>query len=306
MNKTFFFLSNMSSVYTLQNNNRTKTAVIIIIFIALTTIVGYAASYYFDNYLIAVMAFGLSLIQSGAAYFFGDKIALATANAEEITVEDFPKIHEMIDNLSKIADIPKPKVYFSPDPSANAFACGRDPKHSSICLNQGILDLLNKNELEGVIAHELSHIKNRDTLVMTITMVLASVISLIVDNIFRFSFFGFGSKDDRDTNKSPWVYALYIIILIAAPVLAIMLQLAVSRSREYLADATAVTFTRYPEGLISALEKLYGQKTKTNVNSTAMSSLYIAPPLQNHNQFFENIFSTHPSISERVSKLRGE
>jgi len=295
----------MSSVYTIQSNNRNKTIAIIIVFIALTTVVGYAASYYFNNYLIAVMAFGLSLVQSGAAYFFGDKIALATASAEEITVADFPKIHEMIDNLSKIADIPKPKVYFSPDPSANAFACGRDPEHSSICLNQGILDLLNKNELEGVIAHELSHIKNRDTLVMTITMVLASVISLIVDNVFRFSIFGFGGNSDRESNKSPWVYALFVVILIAAPILAIMLQLAVSRSREYLADATAVTFTRYPEGLISALEKLYGQKTKTSVNSTAMSSLYIAPPLHNQNQFFQNLFSTHPSISERVSKLKG-
>jgi heat shock protein HtpX len=296
----------MSSVYTLQTNNRNKTIAIVAIFIALTTVVGYGAAYLFNNYFIAILAFALSLIQSGAAYFFGDKIALASAQAEEITAEDFPQIHEMIDNLSKIADIPKPKVYFSPDPSANAFACGRDPQHASICLNQGILDLLNKNELEGVIAHELSHIKNRDTLVMTITMVLASVISFIVDNVFRFSFFGFGGDNDRESNKSPWVYALYIVILIAAPVLAIMLQLAVSRSREYLADASAITFTRYPNGLISALEKLYSQKTKTTVNSTAMSSLYIAPPLHNHNQFFQNLFSTHPTIEQRVSKLKGE
>ena len=296
----------MSSVYTLQTNNRNKTIAIIAIFIALTTIVGYAASYFFNNYFIAILAFVLSLVQSGVAYFFGDKIALASASAQEVTDQDFPQIHSMIDNLCKIADIPKPKVYFSPDPSANAFACGRDPQHSSICLNQGILDLLNKNELEGVIAHELSHIKNRDTLVMTITMVLAFVISFIVDNVFRFSFFGFGGSDDRESSKSPWVYALYIVILIAAPVLAIMLQLAVSRSREYLADATAVTFTRFPDGLISALEKLYSQKTKTSVNSTAMSSLYIAPPLHNHNQFFQNLFSTHPTIEQRVGKLKGE
>ena len=295
----------MSSVYTLQTNNRNKTIVIVAVFIALTTVVGYGAAYLFNNYFIAIFAFVLSLIQSGAAYFFGDKIALASAQAEEITAQDFPQIHEMIDNLSKIAGIPKPKVYFSPDPSANAFACGRDPEHASICLNQGILDLLNKNELEGVIAHELSHIKNRDTLVMTITMVLASVISFIVDNVFRFSFFGFGGND-RESNKSPWVYVLYVVILIAAPLLAIMLQLAVSRSREYLADATAVTFTRYPNGLISALEKLYSQKTKTSVNSTAMSSLYIAPPLHNQNQFFQNLFSTHPTIEQRVLKLKGE
>jgi len=295
----------MSSVYTTQSNNQTKTFFIIIIFIALTTLVGYGASYYFQNYTLAILAFGLSLFQSGVAYFFGDKIALMTSGAQEVTPEQAPEIHNLVENLSKIADIPKPKVYISPDPSANAFACGRGPGHASICLNQGILDLLDKNELEGVIAHELSHVKNRDTLVMTITMVLTSVISFIVDNVFWFSFLG-SSADDKESNKSPWVFILYIIVMIAAPILALILQMAVSRSREYLADATAITFTRYPDALISALEKLYNQKTVSSVNSTAMSSLYIAPPKHNHTQFIQNLFSTHPTVQDRIAKLRGE
>jgi heat shock protein HtpX len=296
----------MSSVYTIQSNNRTKTFVIITLFILLTTLVGYTAALYFNNYSFALIAFAISLIQSGIAYFFGDKVALASAGAQEISPEKAPQIHTLVENLCKIADIPKPKIYISPDPSANAFACGRDPKNASICLNQGILDLLDKNELEGVIAHELSHIKNRDTLVMTITMVLASVISFIVDNIFRFSFLGFGGNNDRESNRSPWVYILYIVMIVAAPLLAIIMQLAISRSREYLADATAVTFTRYPDGLISALEKLYSQKIPSTYRSTAMSSLYISPPKQSGGKILNNLFSTHPTIEERVSKLRGE
>jgi len=296
----------MSSVYTLQSNNRTKTFVIITLFILLTTLVGYVAALYFNNYSFALIAFAVSLIQSSVAYFWGDKVALASTGAREVSFEEAPQIHTLVENLSKIADIPKPKVYISPDPAANAFACGRDPKHASICLNQGILDLLDKNELEGVIAHELSHVKNRDTLVMTITMVLTSVISFIVDNIFRFSFFGFGGRDDRESNRSPWIYVLYIVVIIAAPLLALIMQLAISRSREYLADATAVTFTRYPDGLISALEKLYSQKIPSAYQSTAMSSLYIAPPKKSKGAFMQNLFSTHPTIEERVSKLRGE
>jgi heat shock protein HtpX len=281
------------------------------VFILLTTVVGYTASLYFQNYAIAVFALILSLFQSGAAYFFGDKIALMSVEAQEVTAEEFPQIHVLVENLSKIAGIEKPKIYISPDQSANAFACGRGPGHASICLNQGILDILNKQELEGVVAHELSHIKNYDTLVMTITMVLASVISFIVDNIFRFSFFGFGSQDERNHDQPPWIYVLYIFVIIAAPILALTLQLAVSRSREYLADATAVTFTRYPDGLISALEKLYSQSTPSSSHSTAMSSLYISPPNNNSGKnskpnFLQNMFSTHPSVQERVAKLRGE
>ncbi|GAB4143689.1 MAG: zinc metalloprotease HtpX [Patescibacteria group bacterium] len=296
----------MSSVYTIQRNNRTRTTIIIMAFIALTTLVGYTASLYFRSYGFALFAFGLSLVQSLIAYYVGDKVALAISQAQEIKYEDSPQIFEMVQNLSKIAGIPTPRVYISPDRSANAFACGRDPEHASICLNQGILDLLNKNELEGVIAHELSHVANRDTLVMTVTMVLASVISFLVDIMFRISFFGFGG-DDEDRNIQPWVFVLWIALVILAPVLAMLMQLAVSRSREYLADATAVSYTRYPEGLISALQKLYSQRRPADIQASSMNSLYISPARQRGAaNFFSNLLSTHPSIEDRIANLKGE
>jgi heat shock protein HtpX len=297
-------LYTMSSVYSIQRKNSIRTTIVISAFIALTTAVGYIASLYFKNYGFALGAFGLALVQSAIGYFYGGGIALASVGAKQVSDQESPEIHEIVSNLSKIAGIPKPKVFISPDPSANAFACGRDPKHASICLNQGILDLLDKNELEGVIAHELSHIRNRDTLVMTVTMVLASVISIIIDFIFRFGIFGARDEDDL---KNPVTYVIMIAVFILAPLLSILMQMAVSRSREFNADATAVTFTRYPEALISALQKLYNQSTATSVQATNMSSLYISPPKRRKMNFLTNdLFSTHPSIEKRIANLRGQ
>lgn len=296
----------MASVYTIQSNNRLKTTGIVFVFVLLTTLVGYAAGYYFNNYGITLLAFVLAIGQSLVAYFAGDKVALAIARAKAVSDQEAPEIHELVSNLSKIAGIPKPQVFISPDGSANAFACGRGPGDASICLNEGILKLLDKNELEGVIAHELSHIINRDTLVMTVTMVLSSVISLIVDFAFRLSFFGFGDSNNRENNRSPLLLVAGVILMIVAPILALLLQLAVSRSREYLADATAITMTRYPEGLISALQKLYSQNTPADIRASSMSSLYIAPQRRSTAHFIENLFSTHPSIDERIANLRSQ
>lgn len=294
----------MKSAYSQQSSNIRKTWILLFVFVGLVSALCYIISLYYNNYAIAFIGFGISLAQAGAAYFVGDKIALHTARGHEVSAQDAPHIHTIVENLSTVAGIPKPRIFISPDPAPNAFATGRDPQHASICLNQGILDLLDKHELEGVIAHELSHIKNRDILVMTTTMVLASVITVITDLSFRLAFFG-GGRRGKDENQSPILLIIYIITILLAPFVAVLIQLAVSRSREYLADASAVVLTRYPDGLIRALQKLYAAPTASTTYASSMAHFYIAPPKQNFGQ--QNVkswFSTHPPIEERIAALQ--
>jgi heat shock protein HtpX len=275
------------------------------VFVSLISLIFYVIGLYQGNYIWPIIGLFFSLAQAFTAYFWGDKIALAVNGAKEVSYDEAPQIHEMIQNLAKIAGIPMPKVYISPDPSANAFACGRDPNHASVCLNQGILDLLNKNELEGVIAHELSHVKNRDILVMTTTMVLASIASFVADIGFRMMFWGgLGGRKNSNDEKSPWIMVVYILTLILAPIIATLIQLSISREREYLADATGVTLTRYPEGLISALQKLYASPVPTEHYSTSMNHFFIAPPKRSFGEKIGGLFNTHPSIEQRIEALR--
>lgn len=290
------------SAYSQRYNNIRQTWLLIFVFVGLISGIFYVVGLYQGSFIWPVLGLLISLGQAFIAYFFGDKIALAASGAREVKYEEAPKIHEIVQNLSKIADIPIPKIHISPDKSANAFACGRDPNNASICLNQGILDILNKNELEGVIAHELSHIKNRDILVMTVTMVLASVASFVADIGFRVLLWG-GNKKDRE-NQSPVILILYILTIVLAPIVAGLIQMAVSRQREFLADATAVTFTRYPEGLINALQKLYNNPTPSEHYATSMNHFYISPPKKTFGEKVSGLFSTHPKIEERVEALR--
>jgi heat shock protein HtpX len=292
----------MASAYSQQSSNIRKTWLLMFLFIGLVSAFCFTLALYFNNYGIAVIGIVISLFQAVIAYRFGDKIALHTARAQEVSPEEAPRIHNLVDNLTKIAGIPKPRVFISPDPSPNAFATGRNPKNASICLNQGILDLLNKQELEGVIAHELSHIKNRDILVMTVTMVLASIITVLTDLSFRLAFFGGGRRDNEA--KSPIIILLYIITILLAPFVALLIQMAVSRSREYLADASAVVMTRYPQGLVSALQKLYNSPTPAKHYSTSMNHFYISPPKKKFGAKPSSLFSTHPPIEERVKALQ--
>jgi heat shock protein HtpX len=289
------------SAYSQRYNNIRQTWLLIFVFVGLISGVFYIIGLYQGSYVWPIIGLFISLAQAFIAYFFGDKIALASSGAREVKYEEAPKIYEIVQNLSKIAGIPAPKIHISPDKSANAFACGRDPNHASICLNQGILDILDKNELEGVIAHELSHIKNRDILVMTVTMVLASVASFVADIGFRILLWG-GNKKDRE-NQSPVVLILYIATIILAPIVAGLIQMAVSRQREFLADATAVTLTRYPEGLINALTKLYKNPIPSEHYATSMNHFFIAPPKKSFGEKVSGLFSTHPKIEERVEAL---
>ncbi len=290
----------MNSAYSVQYNNVRKTWILIFFFVALVTSGFFLLGWIYDNYLFPIFGLFLSIGQSLVGYFFGDKVALSFAKGQEVKFEEAPQIHNIVENISKIADIPKPKIYISPDPSANAFACGRSPKHASICLNQGLLKILDKNELEGVIAHEIAHIKNRDILVMTVTMVLSSLVAFIADIGMRLMVFG-GQSDNK--NKSPILLILYIVFLILAPLVSLLIQMAISRSREYLADATAVVFTRYPKGLIGALEKISNNPVPTTNYSTAMNHLYISEPKRVFGEDIEDIFSTHPPVKDRIAKL---
>jgi heat shock protein HtpX len=295
----------MTSAYSQQSNNVRKTWFLIILFTVLVSGLFYGYGYVSGNYGITIMGIVFSLGQSIVAYFGGEKLALMSAGAKEIVYDQNPQIFEMVTNISKIAGIPTPKIHISPDPSPNAFACGRDPQHASICLNQGIIDLLNKQELEGVIAHELSHIKNRDILIMTITMVLSSIISFIADYGIRNMMWGGNnnSDDEGGSGSSVVVMILYVVAMMLAPILSAVITMSVSREREFLADATAIVFTRYPKGLADALLKLEGDPTPSEHYSTATNHFYISEPKRSWGEKAANLFSTHPKISERVEAL---
>lgn len=291
----------MASAYTYQLHNVRRTWILIVVFTALTSGVFYVFGAFYGNSLFAVAGLLISLVQAGLAYFVGDKIALATARAQEVGSERAPQIHLLVENLSKIAGISKPKIFISPDKSANAFATGRNPENAKICLNRGILDLLNKAELEGVIAHELAHIKNRDILVMTVTMVMSSVITFLADFGLRMRFFNFNDRDREST--SPIITVLYLLTLFLAPLAATLISLGISRKREFLADATGVVMTRYPDGLKNALQKLYRNPTPTDHYATSMNHFYITPVKKTFGEKINGLFSTHPSLEERIANL---
>ena len=293
----------MTSAYSYQNGNVQKTWILLFLFVGVVSGLFYGFGAYTRSPIFGVLGLVVSLGQAVFAYFGGEKLALLSAGAKEIQYEDSPQIFEMVTNLCRVAGIPVPKIHISPDPSANAFACGRDPAHASICFNQGILDLLDKNELEGVVAHELSHVKNRDTLVMTVTMVMASVISFIADSGMRMMFWGGNNRDDNEGGNNPVVMILFVIGIMLAPFVSLLIQMAISREREYLADASGVVLTRYPQGLIGALNKLYASPVPTNHYSTSTCHFYIAPPKQQFGENMKSFFSTHPSIENRVERL---
>lgn len=224
-------------------------------------------------------------------------MALAVNGAKEIQKKDNPRLWRIIENLSITEGMPMPKVYIMDDPALNAFATGRKPDKSAVCATTGLLNALDDNELEGVMAHELGHIKNYDMRVNTIAFALVGIISMIADFFWQITIFG-----GRDNNRHPAFYALAIVAVILAPLAAMLLQLAISRRREYLADATGALTTRYPEGLASALEKIGKQGSKTRIQNTATAHMFFASPLKGKK--LAGLFSTHPPVEERIKALR--
>lgn len=290
-------------MYTQVAANKRKSVALTLVFILLVSALGYVYSVAFDRpgafIFVAVFAVLYALI----SYHFSAQIALGLAGAKPIAKQDAPELYRLVENLSIASGLPMPKVYIVNDPAPNAFATGRDPKHAVVAVTTGILQLLDKEELEGVLAHELSHVGNYDIRFMAVVMVMVTVVSLLSDFFFRISFFG---EDDEERGANPIALVVAIVAAVIAPLVATLLQLAVSRRREYLADASGALLTRYPEGLARALEKIGGVNRPLEHASTANAHMYFSNPLAGRKtgSFVMNLFSTHPPIEERVKRLR--
>lgn len=295
--------------------NKQRTALIIFLFILLISIFGYFIGLYITNgdynssfYIMAVFTV-FSIFYSIFSYYASSKIALKMSHANEINKKTYPKLYNIVDNLSITAGLPTPKIYIINDTALNAFATGRDPKHASVTITSGLLDQLDKVELEGVIAHELSHIKNYDIRLQTIIIVLIGFIILISDLFLRNLIYRGGMRStNRSSNKGGNMVFLLIAIVFAilTPVIAKIMQLALSRQREYLADANAIMLTRYPKGLIRALRKISLDTEALEVANKATAHLYIENPLRNEKRksYLDKMFSTHPAIEDRINRLK--
>ena len=275
------------------------------LFLVIIISLGWLISRAYGSPVILWIAVIFSVVQALISYYSGDKVALAVSGAKEIEKKDNVELWHIIENLSITAGLPMPKVYIIEDQAPNAFATGRDPQHASVAVTTGLLDRLGKQEVEGVIAHELSHVGNYDIRLMTIVVVLVGVIALISDLFIRFRIFGFGGRDDNNNQGQGIFFLIAIVAAILAPIAATLIQLAISRKREFLADSSGVLLTRYPEGLASALEKISGYKKPMEKVSGATSHLFITNPFGNKESYFSKIFSTHPPIEERIRLLRG-
>ena len=283
--------------------NKRRTVIIMAVFVLF---VG-AISWLFNQYLGGQpsMFYGVlvaAILYAVITYFAGSRLALAVNGAHEIHKEDNPRLWRIIENLSITDGLPMPRVYIMDDPAPNAFATGRKPEDAAVCATSGLLDIMDDNELQGVFAHELGHVKNYDIRVSMIAFALTAVISLIADVILRLTWFRGGSGRRNNDEGGQVLLFLGIIAAILAPIVATMIQLAISRQREYLADATGALTTRYPEGLISALQKLenYGRPLKRQ--NTATAHLFFSNPLRAHS--LTSLFSTHPPIPDRIARLR--
>lgn len=291
----------MASLYTQQGKNVRRTWLLMSVFLVLIIAIGYFISWYLNDASILYIAVAFSLIMNIGAYWFSDKVALAASGAKEASSTEYLELHRILENLAITAGIQKPRLYIIDDPAPNAFAAGRDQKHAVVAVTRGLLERLDRSELEGVLAHELSHIGNRDILVMTVAVVLAGFISIIADIFLRMSFFG---GDNRE-NKNPLIMIAGVIAILIAPIAAQLIQLAVSRRREFLADATGALITRYPDGLASALQKISAYQAPMQRANHATAHLFISNPFGAHEagRFIAKIFSTHPPVEERVAAL---
>jgi len=293
----------MATLYTQQGQNVRKTWMLMSIFLIIVIGLGFVFSRMYNNPNILYFFVVFSVVMNIVSYWYSDKIALTMAGAHPASREQFFDFYTTVENLAITAGLPMPKIYVIEDPSPNAFATGRDKNHAVVAVTTGLLSIMNKTELEGVIAHEMSHIGNKDMLLSTVAVVLVGFIAIISDMMVRMSIFG-GRRDDREGNGIFMIVG--IILAILAPIAATLIQLAISRKREYLADASGSLLTRYPEGLASALEKIskYGRPMKKQ--STAIAHLYIANPTGS-GQFakkMSGLFSTHPPVEERIKRLR--
>src|SRR3989344_4610967 len=293
----------MATLYNQYDKNIRLTWVYITMFLVFVIGVGYVFAGAMQSSGILYIAVAVSVLMSVTSYWWSDKIVLSMSGAKELTFDSHKEIYRIVENLAITAGLPIPKIYFIEDTALNAFATGRDPKHGVICLTTGIIDRLEKAELEGVIAHELSHIGNRDTLLSTVVVILVGFVALLADWFRHWAWFG-GSRNGDSKNQLQVVLMIAAVILsILAPLFAMLIQLAISRKREFLADASGALLTRYPEGLASALQKISGDTEPLEAANRATAHLYIANPFKGKN--VAKLFMTHPPIEERIAALRG-
>ena len=292
------------NIYHEQSKNVWKTWLLMSTFSVVIIAIGYVFSMVYDNSTILIVAIVFSLFMNFFSYWYSDKIVLAMYRAKPIEKADNPDLWNTVENLSITAGLPMPKVYIIPDQAPNAFATGRNKEHAAVAVTSGILQILNKTELEGVIAHELSHIGNRDILISTVVIVLVGFVSLLSNIFLRGLMFGGRSNNDREGNNGVFVL-IGVVLAILSPIAVMLIQLAISRKREYLADADGALLTRYPEGLASALVKISEYNRPMLHASEATAHLFIANPFGKTGKTISNLFSTHPPIDERVKILRG-
>lgn len=301
------------TLYTQKSANIRKTWLLMSVFFGLVIAIGWVFSRAYNNPGILYIAVIFSIFMNVASYWFSDKIVLKLHKAEPVDMKMNPELYRVLENLSIAAGLPMPKFYLIQDPSPNAFVTGRDPKHAVVVVTSGLLGILDRTELEGVLAHELSHIGNRDMLVSTVAVVLAGFVSILANMFMRSMWWGgFSRRNDNEGGNSGIIFLIGIILAILAPIFASLMQLAISRKREFLADSSGALLTRYPDGLISALKKIssFSQPLKTANNATA--HLFIKNPFGADSRsgsggktsWLVKMFSTHPPIEERIKALQ--
>lgn len=286
------------------SSNKRKSVALVAVFIALVALIGYVFGQATDwGYLGLVLALGVAFAMSWGSYWFSDKIVLSMSRARPVDRDVEPYLVNTVEGLAIAAGLPVPRAYVIDDPAPNAFATGRNPENAAVAVTSGLLSMMNRQELEGVLAHELSHIKNYDTLLQTLAAVLAGSVTLISEWMLR-SFWWGGRDRDRDSGQLGAIIMIVAIVLaLLSPLAATLIQMAISRKREFLADASAAMLTRYPPGLASALRKIGGDQNQLRVANKATESLYIVNPLKAQGGGMNSLFNTHPPLAERIALL---
>lgn len=292
--------------------NKRRSIGIIAAFVAVVFLIAWLITYLLRFGAVGVVIAAVFAIASAfTSYYNSDRIALAASRAKPADEQQYRRYHNLVEGLCIAAGLPKPRLYVIDDPAPNAFATGRDPKHAAIAVTTGLLEKMNRVELEGVIAHELSHVRNYDILVMTLAVTMVGMVALMSDIFLRSAFWGGisgrGRNDDNDGGAGAILAIVGVVLIALSPIVAYLMQRAISRQREYLADASGAMLTRYPPGLISALEKLQGDNTAVHTSSKATAHLWIESPLESGNakqRKYDHLFDTHPPIEDRIARLR--